>query len=573
MTDARPNDAIPSPDPSQDVFSDISPEADALVDSTESITWNTLQWQTDTESTPDKQYFSLAEKEDTPRLIDHYEIQEELGRGAFGTVHKAIDRENGRELAIKIFGGRMTTIDSEQRFRREVEMASRLDHPNISSIIDFGTHEGSPYIAMRLIRGLTLDKKIDKDGPLPPAEAARIVYRLGVAIQHAHSRKVIHRDLKPSNVILEQREPVVVDLGLSKSLISADSFTGKGDLLGSPLFMAPEQLFGESVDERCDVFGLGGLLLYLLTGSSPRSLDDFRKRLTPEPKLPREIPSGLSAICSKALAANPDKRFRTAADMSERVQDWMAGREVGLENSKRHLWLAGGVVVLLLAALSLPWLVRKEPLKVVLEKNRVNTLKFSGTELVIKDGRSVFDRQGMLSLPFLKVIVDKRETWSPPRQRLKPEFPYVVGRNLNGFLTVAFSFIESPSPISAKLKLKQWPVEPTPEVQMLELKSGAESDFKGQAQVSGSHLQFQGHLESVDKSGLTWGYKKSEQLRVTFDNTHTWSPPRPSNRTDFGVEYPLGRSQDHIVTARFQDPDANQSVFVRLQIYKIKNQP
>jgi hypothetical protein len=549
----------------------------AEVDSTDSVDWLSVKSETEAESAKlkvtalDPKESKTGSRAEAPIEIGSFSIREELGRGAFGTVYRAVNEAEDREVAIKIFAGRMTTKEAEVRFRREVEIASSLDHPNISSIIDYGTHKGLPFLVMRVIRGETIYQKVEREGSIPPGEAARIIRRLGIAIQHAHSRDVIHRDLKPSNVILERDEPVIVDLGLSKSLLTTESFTGKGDLLGSPLFMAPEQLFGEKADVRSDVFGLGGLLYYMLVAETPRTLEDFRKRATPDARLPREVPSGLASICAKALASKREKRFRTAAAMVSAVEDWIAGREPRIKPRRISMTIVLAMIAgLVFGSMLALQILNPGPEALDFDKNIVNSYEIGGTPVVFKDGRTTINRNSELCFPCLKVIVQDLETWSPPRQQLQASRRYFIG-GFEGFILAYISFQPAPGHISGKVQFEKISVLSPPEAMLLQLVSKDGRFFTAEKEIAGALLKIDGRFEDKDDQGIIWSGKENDQLQSSLSGIPSWSPPKPMNRTDHTVEYPLGVVNDRFITARFLPPSEDGSIMLRIQIHSRKD--
>lgn len=551
------------------------PTVNASVDSTDSVIWRTVKKADD----PSESKIQLKTLENTssavipadaPKTIASFSIKEELGRGAFGTVYRAVDEKDDREVAIKIFAGRVTTKEAEVRFKREVEIASSLDHPNISSIIDYGTHKGLPYLVMRVIRGETIFQRVEKEGSIPPGEAARIIHRMAMAIHHAHSRDIIHRDLKPSNVILEKGEPVIVDLGLSKSMLTTESFTGKGDLLGSPLFMAPEQLFGEKADHRSDVFGLGGLLYYMLVAETPRTLEDFRKRGTPEARLPREVPYSLATICTKALANKPEKRFRSAAEMAEVLDDWIAGRDPRVEPRRASKVLILALLAGILFGGFLTSFFLNSHQDLLFDKNVVNSYSVGGATVQVKDGRTQINESSELRFPCLKVIVDDLETWSPPRQALDPDRRYFVGRLPDAFLLARVSFSPAPGRIRGKIFFEPILVSKNPSSHLLPLKPSGNNIFKGSKDINGTLIEVEGRLQESDKLGHIWSAKENEQLQVKVGGQASWSPPRPMNRADYTVEYPLGFVDNQFVTGRFLPRSEEGRLILRLQLHSPK---
>ena len=211
-------------------------------------------------------------------VAGRYAIEAILGSGAMGTVYRGRDRRLERSVAIKVlhedFADHPTMV---ARFRREAEAAARLRHPNVSSVLDAGeTGDGHPMLVMDLVDGVSL--RAVMDGPLAPSRSLHLVRHILQGLDHAHTAGVVHRDLKPDNVIVERdhrgREvPRIVDFGIA-ALQSLDGapvgrLTETGAMIGTPLYMAPEQARGEEVDHRADLFALGVILFEMLSGTTP----------------------------------------------------------------------------------------------------------------------------------------------------------------------------------------------------------------------------------------------------------------------------------------------------------------
>ncbi len=229
-----------------------------------------------------------------------------------------------------------------------------LDHPNIVPILEVGQHEDQRYFSMKLIGGLSLDRKLSEFINNPKA-AARIVRTAAEAVHHAHVRGVLHRDLKPANVLLDERgEPYVTDFGLAKRVHGDSNLTQSGAILGTPPYMAPEQASGKRgmVTTATDVYGLGAILYAILTGCAPFSgdspletLEQVRDR-NPDPpsKHNLRIPRDLEVICLKALEKQPERRYASAQALADDLQRYLKGeailaRPVGLV-TRTWMWCA-----------------------------------------------------------------------------------------------------------------------------------------------------------------------------------------------------------------------------------------
>ncbi|MBI4617446.1 MAG: serine/threonine protein kinase [Planctomycetes bacterium] len=234
----------------------------------------------------------MAREEETqrlPRKIGEYEILEEIGRGGMGTVYRAREPRLGRVVALKVLHsspgmGAAAVRELGVRFEREASQTARLAHPNIIPVFDYGEADGFRFFTMPLIDGGSLSQLVARRGPLPAAEGFRIVLPLASALAHAHREGVVHRDIKPSNILLDKEgNPMLVDFGLVKGRADATELTTAGTILGTPQFMSPEQASGDSsvVDERSDLYSLGAVLFFLLTGTDPPPHRDARPAVRP----------------------------------------------------------------------------------------------------------------------------------------------------------------------------------------------------------------------------------------------------------------------------------------------------
>lgn len=278
--------------------------------------------------------------------MGRYLILEEIGHGGMGVVYRAHDPEMKRDVALKVIqAGALAKESDKRRFRREAEAVSQLSHPNIVPVFDCQLSDQQAYFAMQFIQGQTIQDATE-NGLFKPEDAADILIKVAEAIQHAHEQKIIHRDLKPQNILLEgkDRHPWVVDFGLAANLADAE-LTQTGELVGTPKYMAPEQISskfqkafgstepqeadGEFVGEntslavQTDIYGLGGLLYFMLSGRAPHNGTSFTEVLqavtSEEPDSlfdNSKIPRDLATICHKCLEKEPRDRYESAADLS-----------------------------------------------------------------------------------------------------------------------------------------------------------------------------------------------------------------------------------------------------------------
>lgn len=265
------------------------------------------------------------------RILGGYELFEEIARGGMGVVYRARQRRLGCEVAVKVLrGGEFAGVDAQRRFRREAAAAARLLHPGIVAIHEVGEDAGLLWYAMDLVRGGNLES-LACGHPLSAGMAAECLRRVAEAVQHAHEHGVLHRDLKPSNILLDEAgHPLVADFGLARHLTpepdaSLAELTRSGEIFGTPGYAAPEQVLGGQADARTDVYGLGAVLYYLLTGRPPfqgPTLDSVVLQLRdmepiPPQRLNPTVPRDLETICLQALRKNPAHRYASARDMGD----------------------------------------------------------------------------------------------------------------------------------------------------------------------------------------------------------------------------------------------------------------
>ena len=319
------------------------------------------------------------------KYFGDYELLEEVARGGMGVVYKARQVKLNRTVALKmILAGKFADESEVQRFQREAEAAANLDHPGIVPIFEIGQHEGQHYFSMGFVEGDSLAARV-AESPLAPTDAAQLVHTIAEAVQFAHDRGVIHRDLKPANILLDRaRQPRVTDFGLARRVEGNSELTATGQILGTPSYMAPEQASGKSeqVSPLTDVYALGAILYFLLTGrppfQAPSTLETLRQVLETEPLAPRQLNPNvtldLQTITLKCLEKSPDRRYASAQELSEELERFLRGEPVRARpiNKLQRAWrwvrrrrstvgLSVAVFVALLAVAGFAYLLNRPP--------------------------------------------------------------------------------------------------------------------------------------------------------------------------------------------------------------------
>ncbi len=313
--------------------------------------------------------------------IKGYEILGVLGEAAQGRVWRAKQLSTHRQVALKVpRGDLLRSRKAMARFAREIELAARLNHPNIARIYDSGLCEGLYYYAMELIEGVSLDEYV-RQHDLSVRQTMELMLMVCEAIQHAHQNGVIHRDLKPSNILVAQDgRPRVVDFGLARTVLGGSTFqtlSTDGEVTGTPAYMSPEQAAGHQgqLDTRTDIYSLGVVLYELLTGDFPydvttstlQTLENIRASEPIRPsKFVRHLDRDIQAIVLKALAKEPDDRYQSAAEMVSDIRNWLDGLPIRARShssiyllrkilSKQRyllapLWIYGAVLAVMFVA-------------------------------------------------------------------------------------------------------------------------------------------------------------------------------------------------------------------------------
>jgi len=294
-----------------------------------------------------------------PDLAERYALLGELGRGAMGAVYRARERRSGREVALKVLQGRLDA-ERRERFRREGELAASLRHPGIVAVHSTGAVAGRPYLACELVPDARDLEAALAEGDLGARVA--LLRDVATAVGHAHARGVVHRDLKPANVLVDRAGRArVTDFGLAWSA-GLDSLTKTGALLGTPRYMAPEQLVGERAGPAADVWALGVMLYEALADAHPfpaETLFALRARVgePPEPLRGRDpaVPPALEAVALRCLVPEPGRRYPDAAALAADLDAALAGRPLALRptgGARRRVLLAAGLVTLAGAGLA-----------------------------------------------------------------------------------------------------------------------------------------------------------------------------------------------------------------------------
>jgi serine/threonine protein kinase/DNA-binding LacI/PurR family transcriptional regulator len=326
----------------------------------------------------------------TGRQLNGFTVQERIGRGGMATVYSAFQPSVNRSVALKIIlldSNQGEKDEFRQRFAQEAKVIASLEHIHILPIYDYGIYDGEiAFLAMRLLRGGSLADLLNEGKPLDLERTAEIFTQIARGLAYAHSKGIIHRDLKPSNILMDDAgNAYLTDFGLAKLIEDSIELTRTGHIVGTPVYMSPEQLRGETLDPRSDIYSLGVILYHMLVGKPPFDASDTNmvsviyQHLEKMPVPPREhnpdLPEQVEMVALKALQKNPADRYNTADEMANALnialgrkvstasypavhltssqQRRVASRSVVLPKPRRVLLSAGIGVIMLLAALGL----------------------------------------------------------------------------------------------------------------------------------------------------------------------------------------------------------------------------
>lgn len=300
----------------------------------------------------------LGEGASNTLFADKYEIIEEIGKGGMGTVYQVKQVLLDKFFALKVIPSHFLNEQLAVRFQREARTMASLDHPNLARVSDFGIWLNQPFMVMEYIDGNALSKLIS-ERVMPPAQAVELFCQVLDGLAHAHEKGVLHRDIKPSNIMVHKKDGVnnaiLLDFGIAKKIDSEDgvmttqALTRTGEMIGSPLYMSPEQARGDKLTERSDLYSLGCALFESLTGTPPfvgkTAVETFFLHIEQKPPalkeaaLGREFAPGLEAVVRKLLAKNPEDRYASAQELKHALSMCLhqepVTREVKIESIKK----------------------------------------------------------------------------------------------------------------------------------------------------------------------------------------------------------------------------------------------
>lgn len=258
-------------------------------------------------------------------LAGRYIIEREIGRGGMASVYLAHDVKHGRPVALKVLHADLGAAIGADRFLREIQVVANLRHPHIVPLYDSGEASGRLYYVMPYVKGESMRERLKRDGAFKAEEAERIIREMADALDYAHSEGVVHRDIKPDNIILDDRHAMVTDFGIARALSeSGASLTQTGVAIGTPAYMSPEQITGDTtIDGRSDIYSLGCVLFEMLAGKPPFSSDSVQAMMVmrfakPTPSLePVEANAteALKSVIEKSMQLSPGERFQSARDV------------------------------------------------------------------------------------------------------------------------------------------------------------------------------------------------------------------------------------------------------------------
>jgi serine/threonine-protein kinase len=290
-------------------------------------------------STSEDRRLSDSNREWLGKIVDgRYRVLEVIGRGGMGVVYRVEHLRMGKIAAMKVLHRDLASEpDVVARFEREAAAISKLHHPHTVQVFDFGNTGSALYLIMEYVRGVDLARMIQRDGPLPWSRAAPLLGQVCSALQEAHELGIVHRDLKPENVLVTRSGggrdyAKVLDFGLAKlEERKSPSMTDKQQIVGTPYFMSPEQIRGDDVDARGDIYSFGALMFEVLTGqhlfTGSTAVGVLTKHLTTEPDAPSMrapkmgIDPRVDALCRKALAKDPSDRWQTAGELAQAIEE------------------------------------------------------------------------------------------------------------------------------------------------------------------------------------------------------------------------------------------------------------
>ena len=398
------------------------------------------------------------------RTISHYRLHEVLGRGGMGVVYKAEDSRLHRFVALKLLSDRIANDPAAlSRFHREAQAASALNHPGICTVYDVGEVDGTAFIAMEYLEGATLDRMI-ADGRLPAETAIALALEIADALDAAHVAGILHRDIKPANIFVTNRgHAKILDFGIAKTGALAPSaseqstvlrLTNAGEMIGTGAYMSPEQVRGQELDPRSDLFSLGIVLHEMATGTHPFGggtpgvvLDGILNRAPAGAGSDRTVSPGLDRIVAKCLEKNRDLRYQSAAELRVDLKRLIQGAGVSTarpQRSRRTVLIGAALAIVLAAAAAARWLVtsqRQDAFEryTVVQATNTGTAVFSA---ISPDGKFIVNVQrpeegGQESLRLRNIATGSDTQIAPPAPvaygsvAFSPDGNYVYSRLLD----------------------------------------------------------------------------------------------------------------------------------------------
>lgn len=277
-----------------------------------------------------------------------YEVRSLLGRGGMGAVYRVLDRKLDEEVALKLLT--LSTERAVERFLREVRLARRVTHPNVARTHDLGEHDGVHFLTMEYVRGRALDRVLDEEQKLAPERAARIAVEIAAGLEAAHTAGVVHRDLKPANVLIgDDGRVVLTDFGIARATQLETRTRETGTVLGTPDYMAPEQMMGQRTDARCDIYALGLILFEMLTGRLPWEADTplatvmMRMHRPPlDPRTLGPVPDALAELILRCLERDRERRPGSAAEVAALLSPFVhrSGATSPRQSTPSNAWFA-----------------------------------------------------------------------------------------------------------------------------------------------------------------------------------------------------------------------------------------
>ncbi len=302
-----------------------------------------------------------------------YRIEALIGRGGMGAVYRAEEEGLGRKVALKVIAPELAQDERfRERFLRESQIAASLDHPHVIPIYQAGEKGGLLFLAMRYVEGTDLAKVVAQEGALEPRRTVELLSQVAEALDAAHEKGLVHRDVKPSNVLIAsaagKEHCYLADFGLTKRTGSLSGVTAAGDIVGTLEYVAPEQITGEPLDERSDVYSLACVLYECLCGQSPfpRATDvallwaHVHEEPTPPSKARPELPKELDTVLARGLAKEPGRRYRSAGELVAATRSALGLVETAPAPTSRLRWAIAALVLVLVAAAALGFLLTRD---------------------------------------------------------------------------------------------------------------------------------------------------------------------------------------------------------------------